>query len=55
VYAHSRADGRLMGTAVSDPVTGAYNIMVGSDQAYVVAIESNPSFNGMVVDWVTPS
>lgn len=53
VNAHSRATGRLIGTAVSDPVTGAYSIGV-SETCYVVVLDSTGDYDALILDRIDP-
>lgn len=53
VNVHSRATGRLLGTAISDPVTGVFEI--GSpEQCYAVALDSTGLYNALVLDRLEP-
>ena len=54
VNAHSRATGRLLGTAVSDPVTGVYSIGV-SETCYVVVLDSTGDYDALVLDRIDPA
>lgn len=54
VFAHSRGNGRLLGTAVSDPVTGVYEI-AADETCYVVCLDSTDSYNAKIVDGVDPT
>lgn len=53
VNVHSRATGRLLGTAVSDPVTGVFEI--GSpEQCYAVILDSTGAYNSLILDRLEP-
>ena len=54
VFAHSRGNGRLLGTAVSDPVTGVYEI-AADETCYVVCLDADASYNAKIVDGVDPT
>lgn len=54
VFVHSRATGRLLGTAMSDPVTGVYEI-AAEEECYVVCLDSTGSYNAKVIDGVDPT
>ena len=54
VFVHSRATGRLLGTAVSDPTTGTYEI-AAEEECYIVCLDSTDSFNAKIVDGVDPT
>lgn len=53
VRAHSRATGRLLGTAVSDPVTGVYSIGA-PEQCYVVVLDSTGDYDALILDRLDP-
>lgn len=54
VYAYSHADGRFLGDAVSDPVTGVFEIAV-PERAFVVALDTDASGqNAIVLDRIDP-
>ena len=54
VFAYSHADGRFLGDAVSDPVTGVFEIAV-PERAFVVALDTDVSGqNAIVLDRVDP-
>lgn len=54
VYAYSHADGRFLGDAVSDPVTGVFEIAV-PERAFVVALDTDASGqNAIILDRVDP-
>lgn len=54
VYAYSHADGRFLGDAVSDPVTGAFSIDV-PERAFAVALDTDASGqNAIVLDRIDP-
>ena len=53
VNAHSRTTGRLLGTAVSDPVTGVYSIGV-SETCYVVVLDSTGDYDALILDRISP-
>ena len=53
VNAHSRANGRLLGTAVSDPVTGVYSIGV-PETCYVVVLDSTGDYDALILDRINP-
>lgn len=54
VFAYSHADGRFLGDAVSDPVTGVFEIAV-PERAFVVALDTDASGqNAIVLDRVDP-
>ena len=53
VHVHSRATGRLLGTATSDPVTGEFSI--GSPElCYAVALDSTGNYNSLILDRLNP-
>jgi len=53
IHVHSRATGRLLGTATSDPVTGAFSI--GSPElCYAVALDSTGNYNALILDRLNP-
>ena len=54
VFVHSRGTGRLLGTAMSDPVTGVYKI-AAEEECYVVCLDSEGSYNAKVIDGVDPT
>lgn len=54
VFAHSRGTGRLLGTALSDPVTGVYEI-AAEEECYVVCLDSTGSYNAKIIDGVDPT
>jgi hypothetical protein len=53
VNAHSRATGRLLGTAVSDPVTGVYSIGA-AETCYVVVLDSTGDYDALILDRINP-
>ena len=53
VHAHSRATGRLLGTAISDPVTGVYSIGA-PEQCYVVVLDSTGDYDALILDRLDP-
>lgn len=53
VNAHSRATGRLVGTAVSDPVTGGYSIGA-AETCYVVVLDSTGDYDALILDRINP-
>ena len=53
VNVHSRATGRLLGTADSDPVTGVFSIGAAED-CYAVVLDSTGAYNALVLDRLTP-
>lgn len=54
VFAYSHADGRFLGDAVSDPVTGVFEIAV-PERAFVVALDTDVSGqNAIVLDRIDP-
>lgn len=56
VYAYDRATGALVGSDISDGVTGAYSIGVNSTNTFVVALDDNtlPDLNAIIVDRIVP-
>ena len=53
VNVHSRADGHLIGSATSDPTTGAFSI--GSTElCYAVALDSTGNYNSLILDRLDP-
>ena len=54
VFVHSRTTGRLLGTAVSDLTTGAYEI-AAEEECYVVCLDSTDSLNAKIIDGVDPT
>lgn len=53
VNVHSRATGRLLGTAVSDPVTGVYSIGA-AEPCYVVVLDSTGDYDALILDRIDP-
>lgn len=53
VNVHSRASGRLLGTAVSDPLTGVYSIGA-AEECYAVVLDSTGGYNAQVLDHLNP-
>lgn len=53
VNAHSRTTGRLVGTAVSDPVTGVYSIGA-AETCYVVVLDSTGDYDALILDRINP-
>lgn len=54
VFVHSRATGRLLGTALSDPATGVYEI-AAEEECYVVCLDSTGNYNAKIIDGVDPT
>lgn len=54
VFVHSRNTGRLLGTAMSDPVTGTYEI-AAEEECYVVCLDSTGNYNAKIIDGVDPT
>lgn len=54
VFVHSRNTGRLLGTAMSDPVTGVYEI-AAEEECYVVCLDSTGNYNAKIIDGVDPT
>lgn len=50
---HSRANGRLIGSTTSDPVSGAYSIPA-NETCYAVVLDNTGSYNSIVVDNLSP-
>ena len=53
VNVHSRATGRLLGTAESDPVTGVYSIGA-AETCYVVVLDSTGDYDALILDRIDP-
>lgn len=53
VNVHSQSTGRLLGTAVSDAVTGAYSIGA-PEQCYVVVLDTTGDYDALVLDRIDP-
>jgi len=53
VNAHSRATGMLLGTAISDPVTGVYSIGA-AETCYVVVLDSTGDYDALILDRINP-
>lgn len=63
IRAYRRTGGALIGTATSDPTTGAWSIdaPIGTDKAYVIELDGTagdppgtPSYDPCVIDYLTP-
>lgn len=53
VNVHARASGRLLGTAVSDPTTGVFEIGA-TEQCYAVVLDSTGVLNSLILDRLDP-
>ncbi len=55
IYCHNMVTGELVGSGVSDPITGDFSVDCGStDPVFIRAVDPNGIYNTVVVDNVIP-